>query len=134
MHHVEEKLLKYIRHVYSDSPVCQVYSPVSASICRRTTFKACSFVGSSKQADDRNLSLIFSIDFLPPFFTPFIFSLSPPSILRFIFSPIFCLLVCLFFSIRRSVLWSSLFGHWFVHIFLFFILFFFFLPLPFHFL
>lgn len=76
----------------------------------------------------RNPSLIFSIDFLPPFLSR-LFSL--------LFSVLFFHLsfVCFFFfiSIRRSVLCSSLFGH--VHIFLFFpVLFSFFLPLPFHFL
>lgn len=102
MHHVEEKLLKRIRHIYSK---------YSDSVYR-------------KQADEsRNLSLIFSIDFLPPFLLR-LFSLFLPSILRFIFSPIFRLFVCLFFQFEDRYFGRHCLAR-FVHVFLFFILFFF---------
>lgn len=89
MHHVEEKLLKRIRHIYSK---------YSDSVYR-------------KQADEsRNLSLIFSIDFLPPFLLR-LFSLFPPPFYSPFYFFTYLSFVCLFvFSIRRSVLWPSLFG------------------------
>lgn len=103
MHHVEEKLLKRIRHMYSK---------YSDSVYR-------------KQADEsRNLSLIFSIDFLPPFLLR-LFSLFPPPFYSpFYFFTYLSFVCCLFFQFEDRYFGRHCLAR-FVHVFLFFILFFF---------